>query len=164
MSVKRKCELLSKHNAGILSEWPISPALDCYELWLYVPEKFYGKFECCSSRYVWSDFLSHICSVSLDHVIDHWYLINYILLFKCNTHNQKGTPLNVGRCCGSCAQHLFISWMISTGVSPGMAFSAGRSPLRTHWLIWSSLLATGHRKDSYPDHLNHSNVLPSWYE
>lgn len=58
----------------------------------------------------------------------------------------KRKPLKVGRSWGLWSQHLFMSWIISEGVSSGIRSSAGRSPLRTHWLIWSSLLASGHKK------------------
>lgn len=58
-------------------------------------------------------------------------------------------PLNVGRCSGSEFQLHFIKWIISGGVSSGRLSSAGRSPFRTHWQIWSSLLASEQRNKKH---------------
>lgn len=60
---------------------------------------------------------------------------------------MKGTPLNVGRWTGLWLQHRFINWIISTGTSSGIRSTAGRSPFRTHWHIWSSLLASEYTYD-----------------
>lgn len=66
-----------------------------------------------------------------------------------NTRTKKSTPLNVGRRSGLWSQHFFINWIISEGVSSGIRSSFGRSPFLTHWHIWSSLLASDHRNDTY---------------